>query len=329
MPSQGDGRAARCAFRTGGQAKLLHETAVNSDFRVHPVVQVADETGREAAETRAFSVLDRESADRPISTTPAPIRLAARPEADGQGGKGLNHRHVLAFLGFLVGSLIGVYWEWSPPPIEAGVQTQAGPAQTAVLPPAAVPQTADHDQSTYSPEQQEPPVSPSGTRSSEPDRPEGDTSGGEVAPALNTQPEQADPNQPVQAVARSGSAVSVNRILVGEQLVTSGILAESTLAEHGERHQYIVYFELCLEEWAEKQGPPLTDWDFRLEDAAGLTYAPLEFNRALPVSSSAEADCAGVAFAVYNDSAPARVHYRAEGSTFVPLPVHIFTPNRD
>lgn len=258
--------------------------------------------------------------------------------ADVRRGRILNSTHVIAVVGFIVGGAIAVYWESksdaSAPPEVEGAEWRPRPRGDADESPAAGIVTDQHA-APPSPERQQPPPPPPNTQVVNEAPPEAGTKQSSVAGPTQTQarPEPATKQPPAQAAQRTRTlprfGVRLDRILVGEQLVTNGILVESKLEEHGERNQYIIYFELVLEHRGDTGQLRLTSEDFRLEDGAGLSYPAIEAGPTCAVAlEPTRSGRLGVAFAVYNDSAPARLHYRSAEHTFTPLPVDIFTPRR-
>jgi hypothetical protein len=131
-------------------------------------------------------------------------------------------------------------------------------------------------------------------------------------------PTSKNPTGAAPAAIAPGS-VKVTRILVGADAQRAGVLDESLVREHADSDRYLVYFGLALDQ-AGGAGQRLTYTDFRLEDASGLIYSPLRPRDAL----NGQATSGGVAFAVYNDSAPARLLVRVGGERFAPLPDSVF-----
>jgi hypothetical protein len=122
----------------------------------------------------------------------------------------------------------------------------------------------------------------------------------------------------------------LDRILVGEDVITNGVLPEATLEEHAQHSKYVVYLELSVTTEGADRGQRVSHQDFRLEDTEGLIYTPIQSsNPLLAEPDVGGAACIGVAFAVYNDSAPARLLYRTGEETFLPLPESIFWGTRD
>lgn len=124
-------------------------------------------------------------------------------------------------------------------------------------------------------------------------------------------------------------AIRIHRILVGGQLVSGGILDESTLERYGREKKYLVYFDLSVT--AEAGGPALRveQQDFRLEDSVGTIYPPVELKSGLSaVLQQGQTVRGGVVYALHNDGAPARLHFRTRDQTFAPLPDSIFEPGR-
>jgi hypothetical protein len=127
------------------------------------------------------------------------------------------------------------------------------------------------------------------------------------------------------AAANRRCQIRLNRILVGEELVTNGVFEESTLDEQAKHGKYVVYFELSVTSQEQRQNISVSFKDFRLEDGAGLIYAPIGTNdRLSAVLAPGKSARGGVAFAVYNDGAPARLLFRTGEESFTPLPESLF-----
>lgn len=119
--------------------------------------------------------------------------------------------------------------------------------------------------------------------------------------------------------------IRLNRILVGEEVVTNGVIRESTLDEQAKHGKYVVYFELSITSQAQRSNVSVSFQDFRLEDGAGLIYSPILTNdRLSAILGPGKTARGGVAFAVYNDGAPARLLFRTGEESFTPLPESLF-----
>jgi hypothetical protein len=126
-----------------------------------------------------------------------------------------------------------------------------------------------------------------------------------------------------RAVGTAGvvpDSVTIGRLLVGAEVLRAGLVKETQARELARSDRYLVYFGLSV---AGANGRATYE-DFRLEDASGLIYKPLRTRDALGTDGAPSAGAGGVAFAVYNDSAPARLLVRAGGERFVALPENIF-----
>lgn len=113
----------------------------------------------------------------------------------------------------------------------------------------------------------------------------------------------------------------VERVLVGGELVADGLLSPTIIEREQDRSRYLVYFELAaLAEPDRATSLPACD-EFRLDDREGAVYEPLcnltGLRPARPVDGRAPVQ---LVFAVYNDSAPARLLYRGDTGEFAPLP---------
>ena len=119
--------------------------------------------------------------------------------------------------------------------------------------------------------------------------------------------------------------IRLNRVLVGEEVVTSGVFRESALDEQAKHGKYVVYFELSIGNRARRRNLTVSFQDFRLEDSAGLIYSPLRIADCLSATlEPGKTARGGVAFAVYNDGAPARLLFRTGKESFAPLPESLF-----
>lgn len=143
------------------------------------------------------------------------------------------------------------------------------------------------------------------------------------SPAITPSGAAARPAAPQPASAGSAAgggpapAVKIHRILVGAAALQANVLPPEVARAQADADRYVVYFQLSV------SGPShtrVTYADFRLEDASGLIYNPLRTRDALGEAPGGS----GVAFAVYNDSAPARLMVRTGGDRFVALPDSIF-----
>lgn len=124
--------------------------------------------------------------------------------------------------------------------------------------------------------------------------------------------------------AMSSFQIRMRRILIGQEAIAVGALPESTLEKHAKHNKYLVYFELSFTNLGE-QSRHVNSVDFRLEDSNGFIYSPLrsrdDLSDEIVAGKTAQG---GVAFAVYNDSAPARLLYRTGPERFTPLPESVF-----
>lgn len=134
------------------------------------------------------------------------------------------------------------------------------------------------------------------------------------------------PTTDVTSTARNRRCqIHLNRILVGEEVVTKGVFRDSTLDEQAKHGKYVVYFELSITSQERRQNISVSFQDFRLEDSAGLIYSPIHTSDRLSATlAPGKTARGGVAFAVYNDGAPARLLFRTGGESFTPLPESLF-----
>ena len=125
--------------------------------------------------------------------------------------------------------------------------------------------------------------------------------------------------RPTAATGRS-LPVRVVDVHVGADVVALGIVPEATLNQHAKSEKYLVYFELALTNTAAADARPVRFRDFQLQDRQGLLYSPLEPasapSAAVPPGQTRRS---GVVFAVYNDSAPARLLYKTAAGVYIPL----------
>lgn len=120
--------------------------------------------------------------------------------------------------------------------------------------------------------------------------------------------------------------VRIRRILVGADVAAAAVIDEPELRKHERSGRYLVYFELSVTNRSKRGVPRISHEDFRLEDGKGMIYSPLRPRN--PLSGRlgpGETARGGVAFAVYNDSAPARLLIRTGPETFHSLPESVFT----
>ncbi len=154
----------------------------------------------------------------------------------------------------------------------------------------------------------------------------------DVSPLAETRPREQAPT-PVtppptaqatvtQPTAETGSslAVRVAEVRVGAEVVALGIVPEATLNQHAKSGKYLVYFELALTNTAAADARQVRFRDFQLQDRQGLLYSPLEPagtpSAELPPGQTRRS---GVVFAVYDDSAPARLLYQTAAGAYIPL----------
>lgn len=236
----------------------------------------------------------------------------------------MENRSVLGVLGLLVGASIAMVWELKsapttvPQPVAAALTEEPDQAATESDPWMHAPavaqtyekrislqfdaadetrskrvSTAQNDQMNRPPE--EPVFSPPATA---PAMPAGQT------PASTTP--RIEPEH-----------LRISSVLVGGELIAAGLLPDSVLDDQEKHSKYIICFVMMT---AEGQVPesarPRWD-DFRLEDDHGVIASPLsevQDKIAQPAGHSL------VFFAIYNDSAPARLLYRTADDRFRPLP---------
>ena len=108
-------------------------------------------------------------------------------------------------------------------------------------------------------------------------------------------------------------------------MVGNGLFRESTLDEQAKHGKYVVYFELSITSQVQRGNVSVSFQDFRLEDSAGLIYSPMRTSDSLSANlAPGKTAGGGVAFAVYNDGAPARLLFRTGEESFTPLPESLF-----
>ena len=121
--------------------------------------------------------------------------------------------------------------------------------------------------------------------------------------------------------------VRIRRILVGADVAAAAVIDEPELRKHERGGRYVVYFDLSVTNQGKSAAPRISHDDFRLEDGKGMMYSPLKPRNSLSGRlEPAETARGGVAFAVYNDSAPARLLIRTGAETFQSLPPSVFLP---
>ena len=139
------------------------------------------------------------------------------------------------------------------------------------------------------------------------------------APAAPPPTAPAPATRPATATGRSLS-IRVVDVHVGADVVALGIVPEATLNQHAKSEKYLVYFELALTNTAAADARPVRFRDFQLQDRQGLLYSPLEPASAPSVAvPPGQTRRSGVVFAVYDDSAPARLLYKTAAGVYVPL----------
>lgn len=128
------------------------------------------------------------------------------------------------------------------------------------------------------------------------------------------------------AIAADTVQVRVNGILVGGQVSAAGVVSEAELDKQAKHDRYVVYFDLSVTNVVQRGVTRVSYEDFRLEDRKGLIYVPLPPKGALGAAVAPQQTVrGGVAFAVYNDSAPERLLIRTGPETFSALPATVFS----
>jgi hypothetical protein len=258
----------------------------------------------------------------------------------------VNHHMALAILGFLVGGTITVAWDLKsdssgvPAELEASSLTEERPPSAdrsahrrSVERPAGSASTP-HQASASPPvasarsEKERMPVV---STKAEKKQPAAAVKTASVAMPVKPKPvADAPPTAPAVTRVSEGSrsvSIQVHRILVGGQLVSNGIVSTSVLDRYGEDNKYIVYFDLSVTAESDQSVVHLTHEDFRLEDSQGTIYPPLELSGQLStVLEKGESVRGGIAYAIPNDGAPARLHFRTRDQSYTPLPTSIFEP---
>ena len=150
-----------------------------------------------------------------------------------------------------------------------------------------------------------------------------------------TEPSSRPPSRPVvdpvanlrRLNALLRTTVRVKRMVVGAEPIAAGLVTESMADEHAKHDKYLIHLSVCVTNTSTHQTHQTDYRDFKLEDDAGLIYAPLHPNDAISADiHPGKTACGGVAFAVFNDSAPARLLYRTGSGTYTPLPTSVFIP---
>ncbi len=226
----------------------------------------------------------------------------------------MDSRHMLGGLGLLVGASAAMMWELKTMP--------------AVMPePAAVTSDGETDESLaaageYAAEPTaEDQTAPDPTILAETaDGPAADAEPPDEEARSSTQP--AEPESPPRAAVPPPATIDparirIKRVLVGGELVAAGIVPEAVLVEQEAHSKYIICFEIATTRDEHPAAALPRCEDFRLEDDQGVIAAPLA-----EVSSrrAAAPEHTRVFFAIYNDSAPARLLYRTADGAFRPLP---------
>ncbi len=125
-----------------------------------------------------------------------------------------------------------------------------------------------------------------------------------------------------QRAYSSAGDVHIHRVLVGGQVLDAGVVSQAVFREHDRGDRYLVYFDIDVDI------PGVRYEDFRLEDGKGLIYEPIRTHDALGSRNVDGASRGGVAFAVFNDAAPARLLRRSGPDSFAALPQSVFEPGR-
>ena len=121
----------------------------------------------------------------------------------------------------------------------------------------------------------------------------------------------------------------MHRFLAGQQVVTAGVMDESTLRAQKKHGKYLVYWDLSVTNEDGRRGCRFSYEDFRLQGNRGLVYTPVQPRDYLSADLRAGATVrGGVAFAIYGDSAPSRLLYRTGPDSFAALPESFFLPER-
>jgi hypothetical protein len=114
--------------------------------------------------------------------------------------------------------------------------------------------------------------------------------------------------------------------LVGQHVIAAGVIDESVLDAEEGHEKYLVYLDLSVTNRDDRRGCQFSHEDLRLQGTKGLVYTPLRPRDGLRADLHAgETARGGVAFAIYNDSAPARLLYRTGPDSFAPLPEGFFS----
>jgi len=238
---------------------------------------------------------------------------------------------------FAIGAVVGlggvVATEWDtlsawPQTASAAVQNEAGQPAKNMRPPRGSDRTTKYW--IAPPASQLSAVSRPGTA------PPGSALRPTTAPAARPpKPTRSEPQRSDQASRQDAPEpgpidVRIERILVGGEALAAGVVDESLLNTHAKTDKYVVYFTLQVSPAGTRGTRRISFEDFRLEDRSGLIYTPLSTRDRLSATLGAgETARGGVAFAVYNDSAPARLLLRTGADSFTPLPETVFSPARD
>ena len=149
-----------------------------------------------------------------------------------------------------------------------------------------------------------------------------------VPPTVDSDPAGSSPGPPrfVTTEPNPPLGFRLHRFLVGQQVVAAGVIDESVLNDEEGHGKYLVYLDLSVTNQDDRRGCRFGHEDLRLQGSKGLVYTPVRPRDGLRATLEAgETARGGVAFAVYNDSAPARLLYRTGPDSFAPIPEGFFS----
>jgi hypothetical protein len=237
----------------------------------------------------------------------------------------VNRNIVLAATGFVIGATIAVIWvQWEGSSLGPAQANATSPVEQDAGPIARPVERSDKWVSEPADGSSElvlsaPAPHPKTTRSTPTTEPAEDSPGADRAPSASHAAQVSEGSRSV--------TIQVNRVLVGGQLTANGILAESVLERYGKEKKYIVCFDLSVLAAQDQGEIRLTSTDFRLEDSLGTIYPPLEdMKQQQATLKGGESWRGGVAYAIHNDGAPARLYFRTRDEMYTPLPTSIFEP---
>ena len=188
------------------------------------------------------------------------------------------------------------------------------PPSEASPPPPRLSSTEPNSSLAHKPEQS--------TRPSQTGKPEHAGPSVDSAPAASPpMPSSVHPTEPYPSLE-----FRLHRFLVGQQVLAAGVIDESVLSAEESHGRYIVYLDLSVTNQDKKRGCRFSHESLRLLGTKGLVYMPVRPRDGLMADLGAgQTTRGGVAFALYNDSAPAGLLYRTGPDSFARLPESFFS----